>query len=88
MRSRYGSPQNPEEVVEDEADDYEMDENDRKSNIHTDDIEREPKTTRSKQLDQEQSTKKTEEENGSDLSVDEDETDDEEEREKTDITKS
>ncbi|CAL1675135.1 unnamed protein product [Lasius platythorax] len=87
VRSRYSSPQNPEEVAEDEADDYEMDENDRKSNIHTDDREREPKTTRSNQPDEGQSMKKTEE-NGSDLSVDEDETDDEEEKKITDITKS
>jgi len=63
-----------------------MDEDEPKSNIHTDDIEREPKTARSNQPDEEQSTKKAEE-NGSDLSVDEDETDDEEEK-KTDITKS
>jgi len=66
-------------------DDYEMDEDEPKSNIHIDDIDREPKTVRSKQ-DEEQSTKKAEE-NDSDLSVDEDETDDEEEK-KTDITKS
>lgn len=64
-----------------------MDENDRKSNIHTDDIEREPKTTRSNQPDEGQSMKKTEE-NGSDLSVDEDETDDDEEKKRTDVTKS
>lgn len=64
-----------------------MDENDRKSNIHTDDREREPKTTRSNQPDEGQSMKKIEE-NGSDLSVDEDETDDEEEKKITDITKS
>lgn len=62
-----------------------MDENDRKSNIHTDD--REPKTTRSNQPDEGQSVKKTEE-NDSDLSVDEDETDDEEDKKRTDITKS
>lgn len=64
-----------------------MDENDRKSNIHTGDIEREPKTTRSNQPDEGQSTKKTRE-NDSDLSVDEDETDDEEDKKRTDITKS
>ncbi|XP_070156860.1 serine/arginine-rich splicing factor 11 [Polyergus mexicanus] len=87
VRSRYSSPQNPEEVAEDEADDYEMDENDRKSNIHTDDIEREPKTIRSNQSDEGQSMKKTKE-NGSDLSVDEDETDDEEKKKRTDVTKS
>ncbi|XP_050460453.1 probable splicing factor, arginine/serine-rich 5 [Cataglyphis hispanica] len=86
-RSRYSSPQSSEEVAENEADDYEMDENDRKSNIHADDIEREPKTTRSNQSDEGQSMKKTEE-NGSDLSVDEDETDDDEEKKRTDITKS
>ncbi|XP_072745694.1 uncharacterized protein [Anoplolepis gracilipes] len=85
-RVRISSPQSPEEVAEDEANDYEMDENDRKSIIHSDDTEREPKTTRSNQPDEGQSTKKTEE-NTSDLSVDEDETDDEEEKKKTDITK-
>lgn len=62
-----------------------MDENDLKSNIHTDDVEREPKTVRSN-LDEERSTKKAEE-YGSDLSVDEDETDDENEK-KTDTTQS
>lgn len=63
-----------------------MDENDPKSNIHTDDVEREPKTTRSNQLDEERSTKKVEED-GSDLSIDEDETDDENEKKRTDIAK-
>lgn len=63
-----------------------MDENDPKSNIHTDDVEREPKTVRSNQRDEERSTKKAEED-GSDLS-DEDETDDENEKKRADITKS
>lgn len=63
-----------------------MYEDDPKSNIHADDIEREAKTARSNvRPDEVQSTKKAEE-NGSDLSVDEDETDDEEEK-KT-VTKS
>lgn len=64
-----------------------MDEDDRKSNIHTGDVEREPKSTRLNQPDEGQSTKKTEE-NGSDLSADEDETDNEEEKKKIDPTKS
>ncbi|XP_011878264.1 PREDICTED: protein starmaker-like [Vollenhovia emeryi] len=86
-RKRNSSPQNPEEVVEDKADDYEMDENDPKSNIHTGDIEREPKTVRSNQPDKERSTEKVEED-GSDLSLDEDETDDEMATKEADITKS
>lgn len=69
-------------------DDYEIDENDPKSNIHSDDVETEPKTTRSNPPDEEQSTKKAEG-NISDLSVDEDETDDEEEEKKPpSVTKS
>lgn len=69
-------------------DDYEIDENDPKSNIHSDDVEKEPKTARSNPPDEEQSTKKAEG-NISDLSVDEDETDDEEEEKKaTSVTKS
>lgn len=63
-----------------------MEEDDPKSNIRTDDTEREPKTARSSQPDEEQSLKK-DEENGSDLSVDENETDDEEDK-KIDITES
>lgn len=63
-----------------------MDENDPKGNIHTGDIEREPKI-RSNQPDEERSTKEIEED-GSDLSIDEDETDDENENKRTDITKS
>ncbi|TGZ52296.1 Uncharacterized protein DBV15_09239 [Temnothorax longispinosus] len=86
-RRRKSSPQNPEEVAEDKADDYEMDENDPKRDIHTDDVEREPKTVRSSRPDEEQSTKKAEED-GSDLSGDEDETDDENEGKRTNITKS
>lgn len=65
-----------------------MDENDPKSNIHSGDVEREPKSARSNLPDEEQSTKKADE-NTSDLSVDEDETDDEEEEKKmTSPTKS
>lgn len=62
-----------------------MDEDDPKSNIHTDDIEREPKTARLHQPDGEQSTKKAEE-NGSDLFIDKDETDDENEKKRIDNT--
>lgn len=89
MLKGISSPQNLEEVAEDEADDYEMDENDPKSNIHDGDVEREPKTARSNPPDEEQSTKKTEG-NTSDLSVDEDESDDDEEVDKkvTNATKS
>lgn len=64
-----------------------MDENDPKGNIHTDDVEREPKTVRSNQPDEERSMKEVEED-GSDLSIDEDETDDENESKRTNITKS
>lgn len=60
-----------------------MDEDDPKGNIRNDG---EPKATRSKHSDQEQS-KKTEE-NNSDLSVDEDESDDEEGKRRADIAES
>lgn len=64
-----------------------MDGNDPKGNIHTDDVEKEPKIVRSNHSDEERSTKEVEED-GSDLSIDEDETDDENENKRTDITKS
>lgn len=64
-------------VEDDEANDYEMDENDPKSDIHIDGVERESKTGRSGKHDddEEESTKKSER-NRSDLSADEDESGD------------
>ncbi|KYQ58124.1 hypothetical protein ALC60_02856 [Trachymyrmex zeteki] len=86
-RRRYSSPQNTEEVTDDEADDYEMNENDPKSNIHTDDVEKKSKTIRLNQGNEEQSTKKVKED-GSDLSIDENEINHENEEKNIDITKS
>jgi len=67
-----------------------MNKNDPKSNIHTDDIEKQPKIARSNQRgsnpDKKQSVK-TIEEDGSDLFIDENEID-ESEKKKIDITKS
>ncbi|XP_020280061.1 uncharacterized protein DDB_G0283697-like [Pseudomyrmex gracilis] len=93
------SPQSPEEVVEDdEANDYEMDENDPKSDIHIDGVERESKTERSgKHDDDEKEPTKKSERNRSDLSADEDESggdddddddDDDEDKKRIDIAKS
>ncbi|KAL0130958.1 hypothetical protein PUN28_002504 [Cardiocondyla obscurior] len=86
-RVRSSSPQNPEEVTENKADDYEIDENDPKSNIHTGDIERERKTVQSNQPDDEGSVKNVEDD-GSDFSNDEDEIDDEDNKNKNDNIKS
>lgn len=80
MHKGISSPQNPEEVTEDVADDYEMNENDEKAdNTHTDDMERESKRVRSNPADEKGSSNKPED-NNSDMSVNEDESDDEEEK--------
>ncbi|XP_025074740.1 uncharacterized protein LOC112552822 [Pogonomyrmex barbatus] len=77
------SPQNSEEVkVNNEVNDYEVNENDPKSNSHKDDIEREPKITRSNLFDEKHLFAKKTKGNSSDLSVGEDGTDDEDEKRK------
>lgn len=95
MVKGISSPQNPEEVVENEANDYEMDGNDPKSDPHADeDTGRESKTARTSKRDNEDESTKKFERNRSDLSADEDESGDDDDdydddnKKRTDIAKS